>query len=83
MPRYKLFKIKVIKDWNGDDWDVYEERKTQGGINIYLGWPYALTPKDGIGGKFSFILTEELADYLKAHRVKDVHENLDLSQHWY
>lgn len=25
----KLNPIKVIKDWQGEDWDVYEEYKTE------------------------------------------------------
>lgn len=79
MSKYKYFKIHTIKDWSGEYWDVYEERKTQIGLDIYLGWPYSLTPKDGISGVFSFILTEELATYLQNNRVKDVHKQLGLS----
>lgn len=45
MPKkYKLYPIKTIKDWENEDWDVYEERKSISGIMIYRGWPYSLTP---------------------------------------
>lgn len=29
MGKYKLFKIKIIKDWDGEDWDVYKEKNLQ------------------------------------------------------
>ena len=36
--KYNLHPIKTIKDWQGKDWDVYEERKTPIGVMIYKGW---------------------------------------------
>lgn len=35
--RYKIYPIKTIKDWQGEDWDVYEEVKTSVGIVVYRG----------------------------------------------
>jgi len=79
MGKYKYFKIKTIKAWDGEDWDVYHEQKTPSGIKVYKGWPYSLTPKDGIGGMFSFILTTEIADFIKIHSIAASEEQLCLS----
>lgn len=79
MGKYKYFKIKTIKDEDGEDWDVYEEQKSSAGIMIYQGWPYALTPRDGIGGTFSFILTSEIAEFLKIHSITESEQQLGLS----
>lgn len=79
MGKYKYYKIKTIKDWAGEDWDVYDEKKTPSGIIINQGWPYSLTPRDGIGGKFIFILTPEIAEFVKTHSITEVEQQLDLS----
>ena len=79
MGKYKYFKIKTIKDEDGEDWDVYEEQKSSTGIMIYQGWPYALTPRDGIGGTFSFILTPEIAEFIKIHSITETMQQLGLS----
>ena len=31
--RKKLYPIKTIKDWDGEDWDVFEERKARNGVD--------------------------------------------------
>jgi DNA-binding CsgD family transcriptional regulator len=77
--KYKLYPIRTIKDWEGNDWDVYEERKSFSGIMAYKGWPYSLTPRDGIGGQFSNILTPEVAEFLKAHSIRETEQELGLS----
>ncbi|MCT9978878.1 hypothetical protein M2R48_11105 [Acinetobacter sp. I-MWF] len=61
--RYKIYPIKTIKDWQGEDWDVYEERNTQAGIMIYKGWMYERIAKS----QYIFILTDDLAEFLKQH----------------
>ncbi|MCU4315618.1 hypothetical protein KTH46_11360 [Acinetobacter bereziniae] len=77
--KYKLYPIKTIKDWENEDWDVYEERKSLSGIMIYRGWPYALTPRDGIGGVFSHILSPEIAEFLKVHSITESEQQLGLN----
>lgn len=79
MGKYKYFKIKERQDWNGEYWDVYDERKSVSGIMIYKGWPYSLTPRDGIGGQFSVILTPEIADFLHVHSITVAEKQLGLS----
>lgn len=59
--RYKRYAIKTIKDWQGEDWDVYEERNTQAGIMIYKGWMYEQIAKS----QYIYILTNDLAEFLK------------------
>ncbi|MFW1735584.1 hypothetical protein [Acinetobacter sp. ULE_I037] len=67
--RYKIYPIKTIKDWQGEDWDVYEERNTQAGIMIYKGWMYEQIAKS----QYVYILTNDLAEFLKKHdRVKSM-----------
>ena len=77
--KYKLYPIKTIKDWENEDWDVYEERKSISGIMIYRGWPYSLTPRDGIGGVLSHILTPEIAEFLKVHSITESEQQLGLN----
>ena len=77
--KYKLYPIKTIKDWENEDWDVYEERKSLSGIMIYRGWPYSLTPRDGIGGVFSHILSPEIAEFLKVHSITESEQQLGLN----
>ncbi|OJK07731.1 hypothetical protein BRY75_06820 [Acinetobacter baumannii] len=79
MRKYKYFKLKEVQDWAGEYWDAYEERKSLSGLMIYKGWPYSLTPKDGIGGQFSVILTPEIADFLKVHPISVAEKQLGLS----
>lgn len=77
--KYKLYPIKTIKDWENEDWDVYEERKSISGIMIYRGWPYSLTPRDGIGGQLSYILSPEVAEFLKTHSITESEQQLGLT----
>ena len=77
--KYKLYPIKTIQDWENEDWDVYEERKSLSGIMIYRGWPYSLTPRDGIGGVFSHILSPEIAEFLKVHSITESEQQLGLN----
>lgn len=80
MGKYKHFKIKTVKDWEGEYWDVYEERKTHVGIMVYRGWPYGLSAKDeGVGPGFSVILTPEVADFVKEYKVFEAANKLELS----
>ncbi|MBO1281715.1 MULTISPECIES: hypothetical protein [Acinetobacter calcoaceticus/baumannii complex] len=79
MRKYKYFKLKEVQDWAGEYWDAYEERKSLSGLMIYKGWPYSLTPKDGIGGQFSVILTPEIADFLQVHPISVAEKQLGLS----
>lgn len=80
MGKYKHFKIKTVKDWEGEYWDVYEERKTHVGIMVYRGWPYGLSAKDeGVGSGFSVILTPEVADFVKEYKVFEAANKLELS----
>ena len=67
MAKYKHYKFKEVIDWQGEAWDVYEEYKSPSGIMIYRGWPYGLTPKDGICGIFSYIFTPEIAEFIQTH----------------
>lgn len=61
--RYKIYPIKTIKDWQDEDWDVYEERNTQTGVMIYKGWMYERIVKS----QYIFILTDGLAEFLKKY----------------
>jgi hypothetical protein len=80
MGKYKYFKIKTVKDWEGEYWDAYEERKTHTGIIVYRGWPYGFTAKDeGVSPSFSVILTPEMADFVKEYKVFEVAKQLELS----
>ncbi|WP_332605168.1 hypothetical protein [Acinetobacter sp. ESBL14] len=80
MGKYKHFKIKTVKDWEGEYWDAYEERKTHVGIMVYRGWPYGLSAKDeGVGPGFSVILTPEVADFVKKYKVFEAANKLELS----
>ena len=36
--KYILIPIRTIKDWQGNDWDVYEERKISNEITLQYGW---------------------------------------------
>lgn len=77
---YKLYPIKTIKDWEGEDWDVYMEIKTLYGFNLYRGWPYGTRPNDeNMNGVFQFILTTELANFCRNHGSVEVRKCLKIS----
>ena len=80
MGKYKIFKIQTIKDWEGEYWDVYEEYKTQAGIMIYKGWPYAETPQNGGQANFYYILTNEIAEYITQHSIVHITKTLGFSE---
>lgn len=81
MAKIKLFKIKTIKDWEGEDWDVYEECKTPAGIILNKGWPYGMTPKNGGNSAFSFILSDDIAEYLQSRPVAEAMKGLAVSEY--
>lgn len=81
MGKYKHFKIKTIKDWDGEDWDVYEEYQTKAGIMVYKGWLYCVTPKNGGASGFSYILTDEIAEYITQHSIVDIVKILGFSEY--
>jgi hypothetical protein len=70
----KLHPIKVIKDWQGEDWDVYEEYKTGIGQIIYKGRAYSTTR-----GSYACILTSELADFIRKKSRQEVMQQLNFS----
>lgn len=70
----KLVPIRVIKDWQGEDWDVYEEYKTGIGQIIYKGRPYTTTR-----GSYACILTPELADFIRQNSRQTVMQQLNFS----
>ncbi|WP_336932488.1 hypothetical protein [Acinetobacter bereziniae] len=76
--KYKHFKIKTIKDWEGEDWDVYEEYKTRSGVILYRGWRYEIESRFG-AGSICYILTPEIAEFIKQHRRCDAAKFLGLS----
>ncbi|QER39270.1 hypothetical protein F2A31_05965 [Acinetobacter suaedae] len=73
--KHVLHPIQTLKDWEGEDWDVYEERKTQMGFTLYLGWLYG-APR--LGSK-SIIMTMELVEYLKMTTYRQAIKELGLS----
>lgn len=73
--RYILYPIKTIKDWKGEDRDVYEERKTQFGLILNFGWLYSAQRK----GSKSLILTIDLVEYLKIATYRQAIQELGLS----
>lgn len=77
--KYKLYPIKTIKDWQGDDWDVYEEKRSVNGLMRYKG----RLNEQVYGNNQGNILTLELADYLKRNsdvRTVDLAEQLGFSK---
>ena len=58
--KYKFYPIRTIKDWDGEDWDIFEEYQNQVGIPLYKGRIYG-----EVFGRHILILTVELADYIK------------------
>lgn len=73
--RYKLYSIKTIKNWQNEDWDVYEERKSPVGLILNFGWLYG-APRTG---SKSFILTSELVEYFKTVTYREAIDQLGLS----
>lgn len=73
--KHVLHPIQTLKDWEGEDWDVYEERKTQMGFTLYLGWLYGV-PRSG---SKSIIMTKELVAYLKMATYRQAIQELGLS----
>ena len=80
MGKYKIFKIKTIKDWEDEYWDVYEEYKTQAGIMVYKGWPYGETPQNGGQANFYYILSNEIAEYITQHSIVHITKTLGFSE---
>lgn len=70
-----FYPIKTIKDWQGEDWDIYEERKTSIGIMVYKGWVYGTT-----GGFLAYILTDEIVQFIKLNSIGDVVQQLGISR---
>lgn len=73
--KYILYPIKTIKDWQGEDWDVYEEKKTQSGLIINFGWLYSAQRK----GSKSLILTSDLVEYLTTATYRQTIDDLGIS----
>lgn len=72
--------IRTIKDWFGEDWDVYIERETKAGIHLCEGWPQGKNTLDGIGWRHSHILTEELVNYLQKTSYSESVKMLGISK---
>lgn len=66
--KYVLHPIKTLKDWQGEDWDVYEERKTQIGVILNYGWLYGMPRK----GSKALIITPELAETFKQYSWREM-----------
>lgn len=80
MSKYKHFKIKTIKDWENEDWDVYEEYKTRSGLILYRGWRYEIESRFGAGG-ISYILTSEIAEFIQQYSRLEAVNLLGISAH--
>lgn len=59
--KYNLYPIKTIKDWEGEDWDVYEEIRLPNGLMLLKGRGYERLH----GHCAEIILTHELAEFIK------------------
>ena len=73
--KYNLHPIKTIKDWRGEDWDAYEERKTKVGLTLNFGWMYGAPH---LGSK-TLILTNDLIEFLKTANYRETIEKLGIS----
>jgi len=60
--------LGVVDDHTGRSWDVREERPTEHGFAVYLGWPQDRRRGQGGAGGPQVILTAELVAYLEEHR---------------
>ncbi|MCE5268527.1 MAG: hypothetical protein LLG00_11645 [Planctomycetaceae bacterium] len=61
--------IRKIADAFGDPWDAREDRPTQHGWPLWLGWPSGVPRgKGGVGGP-RVIITDSLLHYLEEHRT--------------
>ncbi|MFW1955158.1 hypothetical protein ACG91D_06135 [Acinetobacter guillouiae] len=64
--KYNLLPIKTIKDWEGEDWDVYEEKRLLNGLTLFRGRMH-----ERVYGHNAIILTQELAEFIKQnHSIK-------------
>ncbi len=61
----------VILDWQGQPWVVVEAYATAYGFEMYRGCAYSR--RRAVGKRLSWILTQELATYLRATRAVDLH----------
>lgn len=61
--KYKLYPIKTIKDWEGEDWDVYEEKRLSNGLMLFRG-----RMNERVYGHNATILTPELAEFIKQNK---------------
>lgn len=62
----------VLTDVFGDDWDAKPPIETAHSWGVYKGWPHGWPRgRGGVGGP-RWIVTEPLAEYLEATRVKDI-----------
>lgn len=66
--KYVLHPIKTLKDWQGEDWNVYEERKSQIGIILNYGWLYSMPSK----GSKALIIKPELAEAFKQYSWREM-----------
>lgn len=69
--KYVLYPIQTVKDWQGEDWDVYAEQKLLIGITLQYGWRYGEPRK----GTKALIVTAELAETFKQYSW---HEMIDV-----
>lgn len=76
--KYKSYPIKTIKDWEGEDWSIFEEYQTKVGIPLYKGRIYG-----EVYGHYAVILTSEIAEYIQQNnRLKraDLANQLNISK---
>lgn len=60
--------LRQVTDAWGDPWDVREERKTDHGWPLCLGWPLGVERGQGAAGGPRVIVTAELAAHFERHR---------------
>lgn len=66
--KYILYPIQTIKDWQGEDWDVHEERKISDKITLQYGWLYC-APRQG---SKSLIVSSELAEIFRIYSWREM-----------
>lgn len=64
-PVRKIKRKPIVKDMWGDEWSLFERRKTPYGFSLLLGRPYPPPPIQGGAGGTAVIVTEELARHLQ------------------